>query len=81
MDDKAVLKPMTILKEEFIYNLTKLCNNSGLPLFVMEYILKDLYFEVKSLAKAQYESDLTKYNNAIKKCNTECEIGIGETYE
>lgn len=61
MNSKEVVKPITLLKEDFVRSLVRLCNDSGLPFFVLEYALKDIYLEVKNLAKKQYEIDLAKY--------------------
>ena len=66
MNDKEIMKPATLLKEDFVQSLIGLCNNCGLPLFVIEYILKDVYMEVKTLAKRQYESDLAQYNAGLE---------------
>jgi hypothetical protein len=57
-------KPITIVRAEFISNLTNLINNSNLPLFVVEPILKDMYLEVKSVMQKQYEYDLANYNQS-----------------
>ena len=65
MNENEVVKPISLLKEDFINNLVDLCNNSGLPFFVLEYILKDTYLEVKGLAKKQYETDLLNYKQLI----------------
>lgn len=70
MNENEVMKPTTLLKEDFTQGLIDLCNNSGLPFFIMEYILKDVYSEVKTLAKKQYESDLIKYKQSIKNDET-----------
>ena len=67
MDEKEIMKPAILLKEDFTKNLIELCNNSGLPLFVVEYILKDVYMEVKAVVKKQYESDLAKYKSDLAK--------------
>lgn len=71
MNENEVMKPTTLLKEDFTQSLIDLCNNSGLPFFIMEYILKDVYLEVKTLAKKQYESDLMKYKQSIKNEETD----------
>ena len=62
MNERNITKPVTLLKEDFLKSLVELCNNSGLPFFIVEYILKDVYLEVKMLAQKQYESDLMNYN-------------------
>ena len=64
-------KPITIVREEFVSSIVKLVNESGLPYFIMEPILKDLYIEVKSASKAQYEQDLKNYMDAQNKTNNQ----------
>ena len=66
MNERNITKPATLLKEDFLKSLVELCNNSGLPFFIVEYILKDVYLEVKMLAQKQYESDLMNYNKSNK---------------
>lgn len=61
MNENKTNKPATLLKEDFEQGLINLCNSSGLPFFVMEYILKDLYLEVKALAQKQYKTDFEMY--------------------
>ena len=68
MNEKEVMKPATLLKDDFEKKLIELCNESGLPLFIIEYILKDVYVEVKTLAKKQYEADLVKYKSDLAEC-------------
>lgn len=60
-------KPVTILRDEFIRNLAELINNSNLPPFVIESIIKDVYFDVKSFAQKQLENDLKNYQESLKK--------------
>lgn len=66
MNERNITKPVTLLKEDFLKSLVELCNDSGLPFFIVEYILKDVYLEVKMLAQKQYESDLMNYNKSNK---------------
>lgn len=66
MNKKEVIKPSTILKDEYINNLTNLTNNSGLPLFVIEYILKDFIQEVHVTSKKQTLLDMEKYEEQLK---------------
>lgn len=60
-------KPITIVRAEFISNLTKLINESTLPPFVIEPILKDMYIEVRDIAKKQYEFDVAEYEQSKHK--------------
>jgi hypothetical protein len=57
-------KPISIVRAEFISDLTNLINQSSLPLFVIEPILKDIYIEVKNVMQKQYEQDLLIYNQS-----------------
>lgn len=66
-------KPITVVRAEFISNLTNLINESKLPLFIVEPILKDVYLEVKSVAQKQYEHDLLSYNQLKQKQSNEDE--------
>lgn len=58
-------KPMTVAKEDFVNNLTDIINNSGLPAFVIEPVMKDMYFEVRDVAKKQYQQDKEQYESAL----------------
>lgn len=62
---KKMDKPITIQIEEIKDNLTNILNNSNLPLFVIRYILKDLYSEVCNLYNQQVINDKTEYQNYI----------------
>ena len=62
---KKMDKLITIQIEEIKDNLTNILNNSNLPLFVIRYILKDLYSEVCNLYNQQVINDKTEYQNYI----------------
>ena len=47
--------------EEFKQDLINLVNNSGLPPFVIEPVIKEVYLEVKQSTKQQYEKDVQEY--------------------
>lgn len=63
--DNDTNKPISLIKEEFTTELIQLCNDSKLPLFVIEYILKDIIQEVHILTKQQYEADKQRYDQSI----------------
>lgn len=65
MDEKMINKPTTIVRQEFIDNLKKLINNSELPAFVIEPVLRDFLEEVKMVVKKQYEIDKSYYEKII----------------
>lgn len=59
-------KPITLLREEFINNVVDLCNNSGLPLFVVEDVIKSLLSEIHSASMQQLEEDKKRYEEQQK---------------
>lgn len=69
--NKPITKPASILRSEFITSLTELINTSGLPAFIIEPILKDFYFDIKSIAQNQLADDVKAYEEALEnaKCN------------
>ena len=69
MENKKILKPVTILREEFINNLTDMVNNSELPMFVLEPIFKDMHSKIKIAEQKQLENDKIKYQEMINASN------------
>ena len=65
MDNKTT-KPITLLRNEFIENVIQTCNNSGLPLFVVEDVLKDLIQEIHIAAQQQFADDKQRYEQSLK---------------
>lgn len=55
-------KPITILVEEFKSKQIDLINNSDLPFFAVESVLKDCLNEVHIASIRQLEMDKSKYN-------------------
>lgn len=45
--------------------MADLINNSGLPPFVMEPIVKDMLLEIQAATKKQYEYDKEQYEQAL----------------
>lgn len=60
-EKKPKTKPITVVREEFISSLCSLINNSGLPMFAVESILRDIAAETKAAAQKQYEIDKKAY--------------------
>ena len=56
-------KKLTVQIEEFKQNLAKDVANSGLPVVVVDLIIKDLYNEIHSLAQETTIKDIQEYNN------------------
>ena len=66
---EQIMKPMSVARAEFINSLTDLINNSMLPPFVIEPILKVMYNDIHMVAQRQYEADVKRYNEELKKQN------------
>ena len=62
---EQITKPITVVRQEFIEKLVADVNNCGLPLFVVEPILKDLLNEVSAAVKQQYETDRAQYEQQL----------------
>lgn len=59
--DKNIVKPITLIRQEFVDTLVEEINNCQLPMFVIEPILQDLLDQVRTAAQKQYETDKTQY--------------------
>lgn len=64
---EQIMKPMSVARAEFINSLTDLINNSMLPPFIIEPILKDMYNDIHMVAQRQYEIDNKKYLEQLNK--------------
>lgn len=64
--NEIIKKPITVARQEFIDTITDNINNCNLPLFVIEPILKDIYLEVKSLLRNQYEVEKKEYEQMMQ---------------
>ncbi len=59
-------KPITIIIDEFKKKLADDMNESNLPPFILETILKDLHQEVFMLSRRQLEEDKIRYNQSLE---------------
>lgn len=67
--DKNIVKPITLIRQEFVDTLVEEINNCQLPMFVIEPILQDLLDQVKVMVQKQYEADKAQYEaqlNAVE---------------
>ncbi len=62
----SIVKPLSVIRAEFINSLTDLINTSMLPPFIMEYILKDMYNDVHILSQKQLVEETKRYNEQIQ---------------
>lgn len=65
MNTQGINKPIMILREEFMMNMSKLINESGLPLFIVEPIMRDMLMEINVGVKRQYEMEKAQYEQAL----------------
>lgn len=67
MEKTNIEKPLVFKKEDLQKGLTELINNSGLPLFIIEYILKDLIQEVHTLNEQWMNLERNRYQTTLAK--------------
>lgn len=56
-NNKNISKPITLVREDFIADITKAINETKLPPFVIESVLKDFLNEVHLASVRQIEAD------------------------
>ena len=71
----TVKKPLSILREDFITMLVELCNNSEMPYFIVEGILRDVLNEVHVASQKQLEADRKRYEEELRKLSSLEETG------
>ena len=64
--NERVTKPMSVARHELIDQLVGAINNCSLPLFVIEYILQDVLYTVKSAAQEQYKVESEQYKQLLQ---------------
>lgn len=60
-------KPVTMLRREFVENMSKMIAESGLPFSMLADILKDATLQLQQLELEQYEKDKKQYEEELKK--------------
>ena len=65
MGNEVIPKPLTLLREDFIVELLNLCNESNLPYFIMEDVMKDVVKDLHVAHQKQLEPDRSKYSAAM----------------
>lgn len=59
-------KPANLIVEETKENIVKTINESGLPPFLVEPILKDLYNQISILKQQELEQSKKQYEDSLK---------------
>ncbi len=73
-------KPATIIAKELNENIAAQINKSGLPFFVVAYILKDILNEVYAVSQKQLEADTKNYQKRLEEASKEADKEV-ETIE
>jgi hypothetical protein len=63
-------KPITVVYEDLKQKLANLINDSGLPAFIVESILRDYLNEVRIIVERQYKIDKAQYEESLLKTDT-----------
>ena len=58
-------KPLLLVREDFIKNMTNLINNSKLPVIILEPILQVFLNQTKYAIKQQYDAEKEEYEKSI----------------
>lgn len=66
INENKISKPITVAREEFKQDILNLCENSGLPPFIVEDILKFFVEQVHIASIEQYKKDKEEYEKSIK---------------
>lgn len=60
-------KPANLIIEETKEQITKMINESGLPPFLLEPLIKDIYNQIFFLKQKELEKSKTDYEESLKK--------------
>lgn len=58
-------KPITVVFEDFKNELANLINQSGLPAFVIEFVLQSYLNETRIAMQKQYQFDKAQYEQSL----------------
>ena len=64
--NETIVKPISVVRQEFIEQLIDDVNNCQLPMFVVEPILEDLLKMVRTAAQEQYKTEKAQYEAQLK---------------
>ena len=67
-------KPFTMMVKETKTKLANICNESGLPLVVLDLIMQGMYSEIHSLAERQTEEEEISYTKMLEESAKNADI-------
>lgn len=66
-------KSITLQIEELKKTLIDAINNSNLPVAVLDYIVKDIYYEIHLASQKQLAADIQSYEESMKNNSDQAE--------
>lgn len=61
-----IQKPISMIKNELTEQFVNSINNSGLPLCIIQLVIKDLYNDISKLAAEQEKQEILNYNQQME---------------
>lgn len=71
-------KPITMIIDDTKNSIIAAINRSGLPAFILEMIIKDIYNEISQAANSFAENERKIYNDSVKVEQVETEEDMSE---
>lgn len=68
--NKEVNKPMSVARDELITTIVTAINECGLPLFIIESVIRDLTADISAMAKQQAAAEKAQYEEALKQIDS-----------
>lgn len=66
-NEKVINKPISVARDDLIGDFAKAVNESGLPIYMIEYIIRDFLNEVSRVAAQQAEKEKQQYQINLEK--------------
>lgn len=61
-----IQKPISMIKNELTEQIVNSINQSGLPLCIIQLVIKDLYNDISKLAAEQEKQEILNYNQQME---------------
>ena len=61
-----IQKPISMIKNELTEQIVNSINQSGLPLCIIQLVIKDLYNDISKLAIEQEKQEILNYNQQME---------------
>lgn len=64
-DEVIIQKPLSVARNDLMSDMVDAINNSHLPIMIVEYVVKDLYMDIRAMAQKQYDKEQEEYNASL----------------